>query len=133
MAKVFIPLSLVFLVVALFWGIQNYQFISRAEKTEARVKSIYKGHRSITPTFEYTVKGRDYEFEGSSTNYDAYKTGDKEIVYYDPSNPQEHKIGTFMNLWFIPVFCCGFFVVLMLAGVISLISKRSKPAFHIGN
>lgn len=132
MIKITISLSLVFLAISLFWGIRNYQFTSRAVKTEARVKSIYKGHRSITPTFEYTVKGKDYEFEGSSTNYDAYQIGDKEIVYYDPSNPEDSKLGTFMNLWFMPVFCGGFFMILMMVGIISFIGKKTKPAFYVG-
>lgn len=132
MAKILIPVSLIFLAVALYFGIVNYRFTSKAAKTEARVKSIYQGHRSITPTFEYTVKGKVYEFEGSSTNADAYQIGDKEIVYYDPASPEDSKLGTFMNLWFIPVFCGGFFVILMLVGVISLIGKRTKSSFFVG-
>jgi len=131
-AKILILLALLFLFVAVLFGLQNYLFISKAVKTEARVKSIDKAKKWITPTFEYTVKGKTYEFEGSSTSPEAYKIGDTEVIYYNPLDPQDSKVGTFMNLWFIPVFCGGFFIVLISVGSALAFSKKAEPSFYIG-
>jgi hypothetical protein len=130
--KISILLAFLFLIIALVFGVRNYLYVEKSVKTEARVNKIEKRHRSINPTFEYTVNGKDYEIEGSNTNADAYKINDKEPVYYDPKKPEDARLGTFMNLWFMPVFCGGFFIILLVVGLGMVISKKSKPGFYIG-
>jgi hypothetical protein len=127
--KILILLALLFLLVSVLFGVQSYMFVNRSVKAEARVKSIDKAKKWITPTFEYTVKGKTYEFEGSSTSPDAYKIGDTEVIYYNPLDPQDSKIGTFMNLWFIPVFCGGFFIILISVGSALAFSKNPNRLF----
>lgn len=118
----------------IFWGYNNYSFISRAVKTEARVKEVIKGKRRITPVFEYTVQGKNYEYEGASTLPDEYKIGDKETVYYDPALPSSSKTGTFMSLWFVPVFLTGFGIVLFPVGIglVFFSNKRSPYSINTG-
>ena len=128
-AKISILLALLFLLISVILGVTNYLFMTKAEKTEARVKSIDKGHRRITPVFEYKVNNKTYEFEGSSTSYGEYEIGDTEIIYYDPGNPENSKVGTFMNLWFVTVFCGGFFIVLSFAGILMALQKSSANRF----
>jgi len=115
--KMLILLSVILIGVGLFFGYSNYSFVSSAVKTEARVKNIIKGHRTITPVFEFSAKGKTYEYEGASTRPDAYSIGDKETVYYNPSDPEDHKTGTFMNLWFLPVFLTGFGIIVFPVGI----------------
>lgn len=124
--KIFILASFIFLIISLAAGVPNYLFVSKTIKTEARIKSIDKGHRWITPTYEYTVKNKNYEFEGSSSTYGTYSIGDKQMIYYDPENPENNKIDSFMNLWFVPVFCGGFFIVLFFVGILTVFTKKSS-------
>ena len=129
MGKFLFILGFVMFIIGGIWGSSNYSFISSAGITEARVKSIIKGHRRITPVFEYTVNGKTFEFEDSSTNADAYVIGDKVNLFYNPKLPGEHKKDTFMSLWFLPVFFSGFGFVLILTGVILISTKSKSPAF----
>ncbi|MEO8513274.1 MAG: DUF3592 domain-containing protein [Ignavibacteria bacterium] len=130
--KILIVVSLLMLAVGIFFGYSSYSFVSSSVKTEARVKNIIKGHRRITPVFEYIVNGKSYEYEGAATNYDAYVIGDKEVVYYKASDPNDSKTGTFMNLWFLPVFLGGFGLILLPVGIgTTFFNKRKSPAFTI--
>lgn len=130
--KILILVSLLMLGIGAFLGYTSYSFMNSGVKTEARVKSIIKGHRRITPVFEYTVKGKTYEFEDGSTDYGSYEIGDKEVIYYSPSDPENHKPGTFMSLWFLPVFLCGFGIILLpVSAGLTFFSKKHNPAFTI--
>lgn len=132
MGKILAGIGIVLFIAGGVWGYSNYSFISGAGITEARVKSIIKGHRRITPVFEYSVNGKTYEFEDAATNPEAYEIGDKETIYYDPVLPGEHKKDTFMSLWFVPVFLGGFGFILIPVGIgISLFRKKGNPAFMI--
>ncbi len=132
-AKTLILLALLFLLVSVFFGIQSYTFVNNSVKTEARVMRFDNGKgRMVTPVFEYSVKGKYYEYKGASTRAGNYKINDKEIIYYDPSNPEDGKLGTFMNLWFISVFCGGFFIVLFSVGLGMFFSGKANPHFHKG-
>jgi hypothetical protein len=123
--KILILLALIFLGVAVIFGAQSYTFVNSSHKTEARVKKIKNGGKMVTPIFEYYVKGKYYEYEGASTSHGQYEINDKETIYYDPSEPENGTLGSFMNLWFVPVFCGGFFIILLFVGIASAFSKKS--------
>ncbi len=130
--KILILAGLIMMAIGIFFGYTHYNFIHSSVKTEARVKSIINQHQRVIPVWEYTVKGKHYEFEGAATNSDQYKIGDKEILYYDPSDPEDSKKGTFMDLWFLPVFLSGFGFILGLVGLVVMLSfKNKRPAFTI--
>lgn len=131
-SKIFIFIGLLILGAGLVWGWFTFDFINNSVKTEARVKQVIKRHRSITPVFEFTVKGKTYEFEGANTRADAYELNDKETVYYDPEDPNVNRTGNFMSLWFVPVFLSGFGSILAIAGLFVLIfSGRKNPPFTV--
>lgn len=125
--KMLILVGVILISAGVFFGYSNYSFVSSAVKTEARVKNIIKGHRSITPVFEFTVNGKTYQFEGASTKPDSYKIGDNETIYYNPADPEDHKTGTFMNLWFLPVFLTGFGLIVLPVGIGLAFSKKNNP------
>lgn len=125
-AKIFILIGIIILGGGLAWGYLTIDFINNSVKTEARVKQIIKKHRSITPVFEFTVKGKTYEFEGANTRADAYELNDKETVYYNPDDPNDNRTGNFMNLWFMPVFLTGFGFILATVGLITLLFSGKK-------
>ena len=130
--KTFVLIGLLILCSGLVWGYFTISFVNSSVKTEARVKQVIKKHRSITPVFEFTVKGKTYEFEGANTRPDAYELNDKETVYYNPSDPDDNRTGNFMSLWFLPVFLTGFGLILTVAGAATaLFSGRKKEPFEI--
>jgi hypothetical protein len=126
--KAFIFIGLLILAGGLVWGYLTIDFINNSIKTEARVKQVLKGHRRIKPVFEFTVKEKTYEFEGTSTRPDAYKLNDKETVYYNPADPDDNRTGNFMNLWFVPVFLTGFGTIFAAAGLGSLLFQGKKKS-----
>jgi uncharacterized membrane protein len=127
-AKVFIFIGLIILGGGLAWGYLTFDFINNSVKTEARVKQVIKKHRSITPVFEFTVKGKTYEFEGTNTRPDAYELNDKETIYYNPADPDDNRTGNFMNLWFVPVFLTGFGTIFAAAGLGTFLFKGKKKS-----
>lgn len=130
--KILIFAGLVMMSIGIFFGYTNYTFIHSSVKTEARVKSIIDQHQRVVPVWEYTVKGKTYEFEGAATSSGKYEIGDKEILYYNPDDPNDSKSGTFINLWFLSVFLSGFGFILGLVGlVVTLSFKNKRPAFTI--
>lgn len=131
-AKTFIFIGLIILGGGLVWGYLTIDYINNSAKTEARVKMVLKRHRSITPVFEFTVKGKTYEFEGTNTSPDAYELNDKETVYYNPEDPNDNRTGAFMNLWFMPLFLTGFGTIFAAAGLGTLLfSGKKNPTFTI--
>lgn len=128
-AKTFIFIGLMIFGGGLVWGYLTIDYINNSAKTEARVKKVLKKHRSITPVFEFTVKGKTYEFEGTNTSPDAYELNDKETVYYNPSDPDDNRTGNFMSLWFMPIFLTGFGIILAAAGLGTLLfwGKKNPP------
>ena len=131
-AKTFIVIGLLILGGGLVSGYLTIDYINNSVKTEARVKQVLKRHRSITPVFEFSVKGKTYEFEGTNTRPDAYKLNDKETVYYNPADPDDNRTGNFMNLWFLPLFLTGFGIILTAAGLGTLLFKgRKNPSFTL--
>lgn len=115
------------LFTGIYFGISSLNTVNTYVKTEARVKNIEKSKKSITPIFEYTVKDKQYTIQGASTRPDAYVIGDKEIIYYNPNDPEEAKIDTFMSLWFLPVFLSGFSIILITVMVLLILFSKKKP------
>lgn len=131
-AKTFILIGIMILGGGLVWGWLTIDYINNSAKTEARVKKVLKRHRSITPVFEFTVKGKTYEFEGTNTRSGAYELNDKETVYYNPADPNDNRTGNFMNLWFMPVFLTGFGFILSVVGLGTLLfSGKKNPPFTV--
>jgi hypothetical protein len=130
--KTLILLGLLIFAVGIYFGYSSYSFLKTAGKTEGRVDSIEKSKKRITPTFEYTVKGKKYMIVGPATHPDEYIIGDTETIYYEPENPEDAKIGTFMNTWFLPAFLTGFGFILAFVGLVVILSTGKKnPAFTI--
>ena len=129
-AKIFIFIGLLMLTAGLAWGYLTLDFINKSVKTEARVKQVLKRHRSITPVFEFTANGKTYEFEGTNTSPDAYELNDKEVIYYNPNDPDDNRTGNFMNLWFATVFLTGFGIILAVVGAGTLIFSGKKNSMY---
>lgn len=131
--KTIILVSLILLIVGGYFGYDKYSFFSSSKKVMARVSNIEKRHRSINPTFEYVVNGKTYTIEGANTRSDAYELNDQQLIFYNPDDPSDARVGTFMNMWFLPVLLMGLGIVFFIVGVVTWLAtgKKKSPAFTI--
>jgi hypothetical protein len=63
---------------------------------------------------EHRVNGRVWS---RSTHKPSLPIGSPFPVRYDPHNPQEARLATLMDFWFLPVACVVFGVLLMAIGL----------------
>jgi uncharacterized protein DUF3592 len=67
-----------------------------------------------------TGDGRTVEFESQVGSNLAPKVGQQVTVLYDPLNPKEAKIKSFMMLWALPLVFTGLGSLLLVPGVLML-------------
>jgi Protein of unknown function (DUF3592) len=67
-----------------------------------------------------TGDGRTVEFESQAASNLAPKIGQQVTVLYDPTNPKEAKIKSFMMLWALPVIFTVLGVFLLIPGLLML-------------
>ncbi|MEK7287089.1 MAG: DUF3592 domain-containing protein, partial [Elusimicrobiota bacterium] len=83
-----------------------------------------------------TDKGEKIRFKGGgSSDGSDYETGMKVQVVYDGDNPQDARVGDFMQFWLGPLGVTLFGLLFFLAGVfsfvgISSVDKDFGPGFH---
>ncbi len=106
---VFSIVGLPFLVISIFVGVANYKFIHTADRAQGKVVELIssqdsEGSRTYRPKVSFqSTNGESHEYISSSgTNPPAHKVGDKVTLYYENSNPDNAKIDSFMDLWFLP-------------------------------
>lgn len=83
--------------------------LSSSVKTTGTVidNRLYTGRKSRTYTPVVTFRtndGQTITFEGSiSSNPPSFDLQEQVTVYYSPKDPQKAEIGTFFQLWFLPL------------------------------
>jgi len=111
----------------LIWGLSYYAsaktFLANASEAKGTVTGFdrWEGATSShSDDIRYaiivfkTADGKEVRFKGPSQEWaSSYKSGDAVEVLYDPKNPDNAKIDSFMGLWFAPAMLCGvgFFAV----------------------
>lgn len=107
-------------LVMLYFSWYNYdatnKFLNTAQSTSGVVVDLERRHSSSTsssgssttyaPVVEFTApeSGQTITFtSNSSSNPPAYDEGDDVTVLYDPAEPEEARIDSFMSLWFLPL------------------------------
>lgn len=100
-------LGLVTLIGGIAWGLRNYYLYKNAIETEGIVVDVYNlryfDSRTKTskikswPIIEFTASnGKKYRFKGHlSTGAKGYK----EIVLYNPANPENATVSSFSYTW----------------------------------
>ncbi|MFN8355131.1 MAG: DUF3592 domain-containing protein [Spirosomataceae bacterium] len=106
---IFGGIGLVMLAVTAFLVYSQYQFLSSSVKTTGvvidNIGQRSKKSTTYTPVIAFqTANGKPITFQGSvSSSPPAFDINEKVEVYYNPANPQEAAIGTFFQLWFLPL------------------------------
>lgn len=131
--KSVVLISLLLILVGSYFAYDKYSFFSSSKKVMARVSHVEKRHRSINPTFEYVVNGKTYTIEGANTRSDEYELNDQQLIFYNPNDPSDARVGTFMNMWFVPVLLLGLGIIFFIVGIVTWLAtgKKKSPAFSI--
>jgi len=106
------------LIVLGGWGAyiayNNWQLRSTGLTTTGTVirldESSGDGGTTYSPVFQYEVNGQIYEFESqNASSPPTHRVGEQDTIYYDPANPQNAQIDSFMDMWLAPglLLCVG--------------------------
>lgn len=118
----FIIVGIVFLIagigLAIFIGaylVSDYDKVLNGERAEAMVLQARDGAK---PIVEFrTGRGERVRVEGKiSSSPSPYKVGERIGVFYDPADPSEAVIDSFIERWFLPLLFGGFGAVFILVG-----------------
>jgi hypothetical protein len=128
----FTIVGLVFLIagigMAIFVGayvVGDYEKILNGERAEAVVLQASDGGK---PILEFrTRQGQRVRVEGKiSTSPSAYKVGERIGVFYDPADPSDALIDSFIERWFVALLFGGFGTVfIVVGGTLFAIARRS--------
>jgi hypothetical protein len=130
---IFALVGAVFAAIGIGVGIKNWTFAATARETEGTVvRLVVTGKRgTAAPVVRYEVKGQSFEFQSSvASSPPAHGVGEKVTVLYQPDQPHQGNIKSFMDLWFLPVIFAGLgtlFFVIGSAVCVSLL-RASAPS-----
>jgi Protein of unknown function (DUF3592) len=119
--------GLVAVAIGLFIFFRTRAFLESAVSAEGTVKGHEERHSSdsgttYVPVVEFTAAdGRARRFTGSvASDPPAHEVGERVQVKYDPSNPEEARIGGGINLWLVPGVLIAAGIAVLVAGGIVL-------------
>ena len=129
---IFLGLSLLPLAIGLFFLIDTLQFLSRATSTATgtivscpRPKS---NSSACTPTFAFTTAQGERVTVTSSLNSSGFAVGQQQPIAYNPDDPQDARIASFLGLWFLPTLLLGlgglFFLIGGVGSVLGFFLRR---------
>jgi hypothetical protein len=79
---------------------------------------------TYAPVINYDVQGRTYTYESSnSSDPPAYEVGEKVTLLYRPENPEEVRVNTWFDLWFLPAMLGGGGVVVAIVSIVMMVSS----------
>ena len=125
---------LVFVVVGIgcllggsFYVVDTFDFLSRAQETEAVVVDFwinpYSEDRDAYPVFQFVdLTGNEVYAVGNVNT--RYSIGEKVKIFYDPENPSGQVYAGMLFVWAVPLLLLG--VGTLFTGLGSYVFKKSK-------
>lgn len=113
---IFLAVGLGLLTGAFYSYKHTATFLESAISTEGTVvENRYEAGSSSNDSGSYhayikysSLDGSDVTFRSSvGTNPPSFKVGEQVKVYYDPQDSQNAQVGTFFQMWFLPVLLGG--------------------------
>lgn len=106
----FIAMSMLLTALGIFiWRTNQLSDYQQTEGTvvsleRARSMSVRNRNNGSYPVVRFELEGRSYQFVGGlATSPPAFDIGEKVPVYYSPANPADAIVGSFWQLWFLPI------------------------------
>jgi len=127
------------LALASTLGIERAVFFSKAETTtgtvvELRVNSgswSYRSRRGEYPIVEFAPKtGTPRRCEGVSSSPPLYRVGERVQVYYDPEDPEDARIDSFLELWLLLVVSGGIAALALPVGALVLVLRARRRSLE---
>ncbi len=119
-----------------FWIWKTIEFTGRAERGEGTVVEMIEkkgsGSDDDGPTWSPKVKfrtagGMEIEFvSGVSSNPPSYAAGDAVDVLYDPMNPRDASINSFVQVWLFPLLLPVMGLAFAAAGAFLIAKSRAE-------
>lgn len=106
-----VVLGLALIIGGGFWGFRRYAFLRRSNHTQGTVvdqlvEDSVEHSKFFYPVVEFrTDGGETVRFRGGAGNAGGplIQTGTTVVVLYDPSNPSEAQINSFVQYWLGPI------------------------------
>jgi hypothetical protein len=105
---IFFGIGLVMLAVALVIGGLAISFRMGAERVTGTVSEVelrhYSDGNSYCPIVQYNTRlGQTYSHNSDVCSWPpSFEVGQLVTIYYDPANPSNSQLDSFMGVWFIP-------------------------------
>jgi hypothetical protein len=95
-------IAVLFLLIGGALGYWSYQKATTCQKVTGTVVRMVPGRKGrLYPEVAYTVNGREYTTQGSSSG--GPDVGEAVEVLYPPSEPGNGTLNTFSNMWLPPL------------------------------
>lgn len=108
LGAIFLIVGVPFLIIGIVTVISTLNFLQGAQKTSGTVAAIISytdsdGDLLYKPKVIFTtLDGKQIEYvPNTGSNPSTHREGDTIAVYYKAANPQNAKIDSFMDLWFL--------------------------------
>ena len=123
---IFAVIGLVFAAVGIGVGIKNWSFASSAREAEGTViRLVATSNRgTVAPVVRYEVDGISFEFQsGVASSPPVHAVGEKVTVLYQPDQPHQGNIKSFMDQWFLPFIFGGLGTLFVVTGSVIGVSR----------
>lgn len=128
---VFLIVGTIFTAVGVNRIRQQRRFVATAKTATGTVIEINEEFQRVNrerrllkyPVVRFsTLDGQEIEFQSSTgTNPSRYRVGDQVTVLYQPDDPQQAEIQSFLSLWCLTIIMLFLGVVSLVAGIVAAI------------
>lgn len=115
---IFSVVGFLLLSIAFVFGFRDYKFTTSALPITGRVVSI-QPPPSYAPVIQYTMSGTTYTATGEQLSSDrVFVVGQDVELLVDPRKPQEAKLNSFFDRWFVVVMLASIGLLFSIVGFV---------------
>jgi hypothetical protein len=106
--SIFAIVGLAMISGAAYVATSTQRFVATAAQAQGVVVAM-EGSDTLAPVVEFTARdGRQVRFRSNvSSNPPDFSVGEPVVVYYDAAAPDDARIDSFVQLWFLPTLLGG--------------------------
>jgi hypothetical protein len=119
---------IILLGVAVYVGRGSWELKQKGASATGTVVSLREvdetDNTGVTyaPVISYAVQGHTYTYESSnSSDPPAYDVGEKVALLYQPDDPEEVRVNSWFDLWFLPAMLGGAGVVVAIVSLVMMV------------
>ncbi len=110
LSALILVIGIPFAVVSIFELKNTLNLLSNSHKTLGKIVGIEEERRRnsgdmYSPVIKYkSISGDEYVYHSSTkTGYTSYKIGQEIELIYDKNNPQNARVNSFLDIWFLTI------------------------------